>query len=506
MSTATVVAPLARRSSGECPASEGRGYRTPGAIHRPAGIMRHSNSRLGGGRSTPNSVAFVDPYGGQASTRRKPGVGVGPVTAARKRKQIVDVLDSITALVDGAVDERKPIANLLEDIPEENDAVGPVVRMMQQVAGGSGGSGAGGTGGHFPGGGVGGNSLPGNNGALEGAGPASPTRPASQRRRTESSVGGSGGGRLPSQQQDPPPPTQPQAQHAQHPQNGVSPGLQQSLRQTLAGWQQACQEGAPLAVPVGLQFAPPLEQLPTQQAQQQQQGGKPAAVEVGLQNQDEACPMQIEEDTKQDLVTPQRRSHKVVPAPPAMPAPPPSPYVPHAPPSQARPVSELAMASMQQMKQQQQQQQQLPKSPDWGDSSDDDDDVALAAVTKLEAVAAQHAQHATQQATQQPTSQAVGGSAGALPSLAGDRALVHYTVVAAWPNVIRPDGTSETQLQLHNPYTVREYKKYIIRFGCLNSRAFITIYPPLKFFTSDLVVQYNLFSLLNFILIFCSEF
>lgn len=446
MNTATgaVAAPAPRRASGESPAAgDSRGYRTPRPIHRPAGIMRQSNSRLGIARSTPSSVAFRDPYGGQssASARRKPAVGTA--TAAKKRKQFVEVLDCIHACVDDIIAE-KPLAAGSDGIPEENNAA--VVLGVGVSAGGGGGGGPPGgigNGGHgFMGpvaGGGGLSSVPG------GAGPSSPTRPASQRRRTD----GSGGGGQPPSQQDPPPtqPQNPEAQQAQQ-ENGVSPGLMQSLRQSLAGWQERCEDRGPRTLPMGFhtetETAPPIEQ------QQQQQGQEnPAAAIAGDPVLD---PMQIDVKGEELGVTPQRR-HKV-PPPPAMPAPPPSPYVPHAPPSQARAADELAMAAMHQVQVQlqQQQQQQQNRALEWGDSSDDDD-VALEAVTKLEA-AAQQAQQAAPTQRTQPVTQPATNSAGVPPSLAGDRAMVHYNIVAVWPNCVRPDGTVETQLQLHNPYTV----------------------------------------------------
>jgi len=155
------------------------------------------------------------------------------------------------------------------------------------------------------------------------------------------------------------------------------------------------------------------------------------------------------------------------PQPAAMEAPPPSPYIHQAQPSHSRAVAQVSLEAIQRNKIQiaatsKINGAQAADADDlWGSDSDDDlDDLVMIEAAAVAAKAA-HAQRLpptnhVNTSLQHPAVSAPPASSSPsekIPLLAGDRALVHFTVLAVWPDCPSMDGTSETQLQLHNPYS-----------------------------------------------------
>jgi DNA replication ATP-dependent helicase Dna2 len=437
-----------RRISNGSPASEisnrGAGaagvgqYRTPATVHRRPGIIKNATTlaRLNrlqcGGRNTPTSVAFEAGLGGGYDGHVGSGLGngvtrprfgpigngggvhgaagdgnVGKSTGKKRRHtQFCQVLDNINSFLDkGGVDDTCDGMEAAERVGGAgcNDIVGPSSRIAAVTTNAAAAA------------------------AVVGSPP--PAAPPSQRPRytTATTITTTGQQQQQQQQQD-------KEQH------GLADGVMKEMNILFENWQS-----------------------PTKQDQRQQEQQQ---IDDGNNNNNIFDAAAAPSPLDRVMLAPTQ------PQPAAMEAPPPSPYIHQTQPRHSRAAAQANLEAIQRNKIQfattssskVKDAEAEDKDDLWGSDSDDSDDAVI-----LEAAAcgqcvppATYANNSNQQPAVSdfppPASSSTPSSSSSslskkAPILAGDRALVHFTIVTVWPDCPSFDGSLEIQLQLHNPYS-----------------------------------------------------
>lgn len=410
-----------RRVSNGSPASEitnrttgaagGGQYRTPATVHRRPGIIRNANTHArvnrlqGGGRNTPTSVAFEAGLGGVYDGGVGSGLGNG---VNRRRFGPIGNGGGVNEAAGGGgktTGKKRRQAQVCQ-------ALDNMLHCLDMDTGGVD------------------NSDGGAETAIAGAaqcnnivGPSSriaavmvgsppPAAPPSQRpchaaTTTTTTTG----------------PQQHQHQH------GLTDGLMKEMNSIFENWQS-----------------------PSKQDQRQQE----QLLDGGCNNNNVAKAAKAAPSPLAEVVLAPTQPQSA-----AMEAPPPSPYIHQAPPTQSRTAAQVNLEAIQRNKihvaASKINDAEAADNELWGSDSDDDlDDVAIIAAAAKATTAQRPPPINPNTSTQQPIipdDPASCSPSKETPLLSGDRALVHFIVVAVWPDCPGIDGTSEIQLQLHNPYS-----------------------------------------------------